>query len=76
MAGTLRSRNRRNIDDTMEETPTIKAPVIEALGEPSATSDIEIYAKEVLHSLIADNLPPTPKEVNKKNETNNSRIPR
>ncbi len=60
MAGTLRSRNRRNIDDTMEETPTIKAPVIEALGEPSATSDIEIYAKEVLHSLIADNLPPTP----------------
>ena len=60
MAGTLRSRNRRNIDDTMEETTTEKVPVIEALGVTSATSDIEIYAKEVLHSLIADNLPPTP----------------
>ncbi|MDF1877372.1 GGDEF domain-containing protein [Sulfurimonas sp. SAG-AH-194-L11] len=65
MSGTLRSRNRRNIDDTMEETTTAKAPngevpTIEALGPTSATSDIEIYAKEVLHSLIADNLPPTP----------------
>ncbi len=60
MAGTLRSRNRRNIDDTMEDTTTEKVPVIEALGVTSATSDMEIYAKEVLHSLIADNLPPTP----------------
>jgi len=60
MAGTLRSRNRRNIDDTMEEAPTKKAPVIEALGADNPTSDIEIYAKEVLHALISDNLPPTP----------------
>ena len=62
MAGTLRSRNRRNIDQTMDtsSTNTPKVPVIEALGVSSATSDIEIYAKEVLHSLIADNLPPTP----------------
>ncbi|MDQ7068843.1 MAG: GGDEF domain-containing protein [Sulfurimonas sp.] len=60
MAGTLRSRNRRNIDETMEETPTKQAPVIEALSSNTATSDIEIYAKEVLHSLISDNLPPTP----------------
>ena len=60
MAGTLRSRNRRNIDDTMEETPKSKAPAIEALSMDNPSSDIEIYAKEVLHALIADNLPPTP----------------
>ncbi|MDF1878029.1 GGDEF domain-containing protein [Sulfurimonas sp. SAG-AH-194-C20] len=60
MAGTLRSRNRRNIDDTMEEKSTKQVHAIEALGVNSATSDIEIYAKEVLHSLISDNLPPTP----------------
>ena len=60
MAGTLRSRNRRNIDEIMEEMPAPKAPVIEALGDDSPTSDIEIYAKEVLHALISDNLPPTP----------------
>jgi len=60
MAGTLRSRNRRNIDDTVEDAPMKKAPVIEALASDSPTSDIEIYAKEVLHALISDNLPPTP----------------
>ncbi len=60
MAGTLRSRNRRNIDDTVEETSAKKAPVIEALDTDNPTSDIEIYAKEVLHALISDNLPPTP----------------
>ena len=53
MAGTLRSRNRRNIDDTMDETPTIKVPVIEALGEPSATSDIEIYAKKEIDYYVS-----------------------
>lgn len=31
---------------------------INALGEP--TSDLEVYAKEVLSTLISDNLPPTP----------------
>ncbi|HIP19872.1 MAG TPA: GGDEF domain-containing protein [Sulfurimonas sp.] len=60
MAGTLRSRKRRNIDDTVEEAPTKQALAIEPLGVSHATSDIEIYAKEVLHSLISDNLPPTP----------------
>lgn len=59
MAGTLRSRNRRNIDDTEGLTPK-KTPVIDELSMDSPSSDIEIYAKEVLHSLIADNLPPTP----------------
>ncbi len=60
MAGTIRSRNRRNINDTVDADTTKKVPVIGALSLSSATSDIEIYAKEVLHSLIADNLPPTP----------------
>ena len=31
---------------------------VNALGEP--TSDLEVYSKEVLTALIADNLPPTP----------------
>ncbi|MEA2072426.1 MAG: GGDEF domain-containing protein [Campylobacterota bacterium] len=59
MAGTLRSRNRRNIDDTQESKPK-RTPAIEELSMDSPSSDIEIYAKEVLHSLIGDNLPPTP----------------
>jgi len=59
MAGTLRSRSRRNIDDTEGEMPK-KVPAIEELSMDSPSSDIEIYAKEVLHALIADNLPPTP----------------
>lgn len=60
MSGTLRSRNRRNIDNTMEETSAVTAPAIEALQMDNPSSDIEIYAKEVLHALISDNLPPTP----------------
>jgi len=56
MAGTLRSRNRRNIDDPQaKETQSTSA-----LNIDSPSTDIEIYAKEVLHSLIEDNLPPTP----------------
>lgn len=53
MAGTLRSRSRRNISassDTVSDTLSMDAP----------SSDLEIYAKEVLNSLISDNLPPTP----------------
>jgi len=56
MAGTLRSRKRRNIDDTSDSS----IPDIEELGMDNPSSDIEIYAKEVLHALISDNLPPTP----------------
>ncbi len=54
MAGTLRSRSRRNIGTTAADT------VSDALGMDSPSSDLEIYSKEVLSSLIADNLPPTP----------------
>jgi diguanylate cyclase (GGDEF)-like protein len=59
MAGTLRSRTRRNIDDTESTVPS-QPDKLEVLDLDAPTSDIEIYAKEVLHALIADNLPPTP----------------
>ncbi len=54
MAGSLRSRNRRDINATASE------PVVAALDMDEPTSDLEIYSKEVLSALIADNLPPTP----------------
>jgi len=53
MSGTLRSRNRRSIN--MDEPSTE-----DVLSMDNLSSGIEIYAKEVLNSLIADNLPPTP----------------
>ena len=58
MAGTLRSRNRRNIVENDSE-PSVP-PSSDPLDMDSPSTDIEIYAKEVLHSLINDNLPPTP----------------
>jgi diguanylate cyclase (GGDEF)-like protein len=54
MAGTLRSRARRNISKIKEE------PVVATLEMDVPTSDLEIYSKEVLSDLISDNLPPTP----------------
>ena len=60
MAGTLRSRTRRNIDADSELTVPANSPIIESLKMDNPSSDIEIYSKEVLHALIADNLPPTP----------------
>ena len=55
MAGTLRSRNRRNGGERSAPSEST-----EALNMDNPSSDIEIYAKEVLNALIADNLPPTP----------------
>lgn len=55
MAGTLRSRNRRNLN-SQESASSSNNPL--DIGDP--TSDIEIYSQEVLSSLIKDNLPPTP----------------
>ena len=55
MAGTLRSRNRRNGSEKSKSTEST-----EALNMDNPSSDIEIYAKEVLSALISDNLPPTP----------------
>ncbi|MDA3907684.1 MAG: GGDEF domain-containing protein [Sulfurimonas sp.] len=53
MAGSLRSRNRRDVSVADE-------PKIAALDMDEPTSDLEIYSKEVLSALITDNLPPTP----------------
>jgi len=55
MAGTLRSRNRRNAKPDAAE-----AASSDPLAMDSQDSDIEIYSKEVLSAIIADNLPPTP----------------
>ena len=55
MAGSLRNRNRRNISDNGSSVSTA-----EALNMDNPSSDIEIYAKEVFSSLIADDVPPTP----------------
>ena len=62
MAGALRGRARRNIDEASEVTShsDTPRPAMKNLKMENPSSDIEIYAKEVLHSLIADNLPPTP----------------
>ena len=58
MAGTLRRKKRRR--DIDEPSSNVDMPVISALDMDSSSSDIEIYAKEVLNALISDNLPPTP----------------
>ncbi|MDD3060087.1 MAG: GGDEF domain-containing protein, partial [Sulfurimonas sp.] len=56
MSGTLRSRNRRDIS----EVSTPANSTLKALDMDEPSSDLEIYAKEVLTALIADSLPPTP----------------
>ncbi len=53
MSGSLRSRSRKLLGE--EETQEV-APL--NMNDPA--SDVEIYSKEVLNALIADNLPPTP----------------
>jgi len=58
MSGVLRKRNRRIIDDIKYEPDNLPDEKHYDFDNPS--SDIEIYAKEVLTALIADNLPPTP----------------
>ena len=60
MAGTLKTRKRRNLDDTASDDTTQMPSISTALEMDTPTSDIEIYSKEVLNALIADNLPPTP----------------
>lgn len=59
MAGTLRTRSRRNLDAPSGESVEMPS-VVKALDMDNPSSDIEIYSKEVLTALIADNLPPTP----------------
>ncbi len=59
MSGTLRAKKRRNIDDAGSGEVAVSSPS-KSLNMESPSSDIEIYSKEVLNALIADNLPPTP----------------
>ncbi len=54
MSGSLRSKSRRDIGAVTTES------TVNALEMDEPTSDLEIYSKEVLGALIADNLPPTP----------------
>ena len=54
MAGSLRSRGNRNTT----AAKTSSAPVAQSSSDPS--SDLEVYSQEVLDTLSADNLPPTP----------------
>lgn len=54
MAESLKKRTRRNISAVKDESST------DLLNMQEPTSDLEIYSKEVLGSLISDNLPPTP----------------
>ena len=62
MAGTLRGRGRRNLEsaEKKESQKSEEVTVAKTLDMDTPSSDIELYAKEVLSSLISDNLPPTP----------------
>lgn len=62
MASMLRERNRRDLDGSGTEIVTKRASqsTSSALDMENPSSDVEIYAKEVLNSLIVNNLPPTP----------------
>ncbi|MEA3370033.1 MAG: GGDEF domain-containing protein [Campylobacterota bacterium] len=60
MAGTLKTRKRRNLDDTASDDATKMPSISNALDMDTPTTDIEAYSKEVLTTLLADNLPPTP----------------
>jgi len=59
MAGVMKTRVKKSLDGS-NATSGIKSPAIKSLDIDSSSSDLEIYAKEVLNALIADNLPPTP----------------
>lgn len=61
MSGSLRGKIRRSLDDSAQKSSqSDDAPAMQELDMENPSSDIELYAKEVLNSLVADNLPPTP----------------
>jgi len=57
MAGIMKTKKSLNGSNTKSET---KQSAIKSLDIDSSSSDIEIYTKEVMNALIADNVPPTP----------------
>jgi len=59
MAGVMKKKKKKSLDGSNATSGT-KSPAIKSLNIDNSSSDIEIYAKEVLNALIADNLPPTP----------------
>lgn len=61
MSGSLRGKSRRNLyDTTKDSSQPNEASMMQELDMENPSSDMELYAKEVLNSLVADNLPPTP----------------
>ncbi len=60
MSGTLKPRKRRDINPVSSDMSSSSSSSLKALDMDEASSDVEIYAKEVLRALLADNLPPTP----------------
>lgn len=56
MAGVMKNKVKKSVSTSQGDS----APAIKNLDIDSSSSDIEIYAKEVLNALIQDNLPPTP----------------
>lgn len=59
MSGILRKKARRNLDEP-EANKEEEMPTVNPFDIDNPSSDVEIYAKEVLAALISDNLPPTP----------------
>ncbi len=59
MPGVSRGRNRKNLNKHADTTGE-KMSSVKSFNMDNPSSDLEIYAKEVLSSLIEDNLPPTP----------------
>ncbi|WP_457750118.1 GGDEF domain-containing protein [Sulfurimonas sp.] len=55
----MKTKVKKSLDGANAKSDS-KSPAINSLDIDSSSSDIEIYAKEVLNALIADNLPPTP----------------
>jgi len=55
MAGIIQKKTKKSPENSSTDSSAVTSPDID-----NASSDIEVYAKEVLNALIADNLPPTP----------------
>jgi len=57
MAGSLRNRGRR---ETRRDASVNSESIRDTASSTEPSSDLELYAKEVMSNLINDNLPPTP----------------
>ncbi|MBN2815237.1 MAG: diguanylate cyclase [Campylobacterales bacterium] len=60
MSGAFRGRSRRNLDEDTQKSSNQNPSMMKVLDMDTPSSDVELYAKEVLNALVADNLPPTP----------------